>query len=194
MLQTADPGLPPWVTRRAITVADYYKMADAGILSEQDRVELIEGQLIEMVPIGSEHASKVNNLAYLLITTLGNRAVVSVHNPVRLSNILEPEPDVAVLKPRPDRYASGHPTAADVLLLIEVADSSLDYDRLVKARLYARHGVPEFWVVNVRARIITVHRNPAGDAYTDVTDRSPLDMLDIATLPGSTMPAGEIFP
>jgi Uma2 family endonuclease len=193
MLQTADLGLPSWVTRRAITVADYYKMAEVGILTEDDRVELIEGQIIEMVPIGSQHASKVNTLNYLLVSTLGDRAIVSVQNPVRLSDILEPEPDFAILKPRADRYAASHPTAADVLLLIEVADSSLNYDRIVKARLYARHGIAEFWVVNLKARLITVHRAPAGDAYTDATDRSPQDMLDIEALPGSTMPVGEVF-
>ncbi len=194
MLQTIDPGLPGWLTRHVISVADYYKMAEVGILTENDRVELIEGQIIKMVPIGSEHAGKVNNLTYLLVTTLGNRAVVSVQNPVRLSNILEPEPDFAILKPRPDRYAGGHPTAADVLLLIEVADSSLDYDRLVKARLYARHGVPEFWVVDVKARLVTVHRKPVGDAYTDVTERRPTDMLDIAAIADTAVPAADVFP
>jgi Uma2 family endonuclease len=194
MLATTDPGLPAWLARRPITVSDYYKMAEVGILTEHDRVELIEGQIIEMVPIGSEHAGKVNNLTYLLVTTLGTRAVVSVQNPVRLSNILEPEPDFAVLKPRPDRYAGGHPTAADVLLLIEVADSSLNYDRIVKARLYARHGVPELWVVDIKARRITVHRNPIGDAYTDITERSPADTLEIAALPGATISAAEVFP
>jgi Uma2 family endonuclease len=194
VVQTAEFGLPSWVPRRPITVDDYYKMAEVGILTEDDRVELIEGQIIEMVPIGSQHASMVNNLTYLLVNTLGNRAIVSVQNPARLSDILEPEPDFAILKPRADRYAASHPTAADVLLLIEVADSSLNYDRIVKARLYARHCIVEFWVVDLKARRITVHRAPAGDAYTDITERSPADMLDIEAIPGSTMPAGAVFP
>jgi len=194
MLQTIDPGLPAWLPRRALTVADYYKMADVGILTDHDRVELIEGQIIDMAPIVSEHAGRVNKLNRLLQTAVGHRAIVSVQNPVRLSDVLEPEPDFAILKPRPDWYTEAHATAADVLLLIEVADSSLDYDRLVKARLYARHGVPEFWLVDIKARLITVHCNPVGDAYTEVAERSPPDALDIAVLPGSSLPAGGVFP
>jgi hypothetical protein len=101
MLQRKEIGLPPWVSRRLITVTDYYKMFEAGILSPEDRVELIEGQIIEMPPIGSGHAGRVNRLKRLLITALGNRAVLSVQNPVRLSDILEPEPISPSLNPGP---------------------------------------------------------------------------------------------
>ncbi len=125
MLQDAGWVLPAWLTRRVITVTDYYKMAEAGILSRRDRVELIEGQIIEMVPIGHLHVGNVNRLTRLLVMEVANRAVVSVQSPVRLSDISEPEPDFLVLRPRPDDYRSALPTAGDVLLLVEVSDSSL---------------------------------------------------------------------
>ncbi len=192
MLQDADFVLPAWLTRRLITVQDYYRMAEAGILSERDRVELIEGQIIEMVPIGSEHAGDVNRLNYLLVTAVGARAVVTVQNPLRLSDISEPEPDFLLLRPRADYYRSGHPNAGDVLLLIEVSDSSLRYDSDVKAALYARHGIAELWILDVKARSVTVHRDPAGSAYASiVTVRD--GVLPVAALPGISLAVADIF-
>ena len=194
MLQSKEAGLPPWLARRLITVADYYKMAEAGILSPDDRLELIEGQIIEMPPIGSEHGGRVNKLNRLLVTVLGSRAILSVQNAVRLSDILEPVPDFAVLRPRQDDYTASHPTAPDVLLLIEVADSSLKYDRGVKARLYARHGVPEFWIVDVRARRVSIYRTPEGDSYKSITQLAGLETLTIEALPGIELNTNDIFP
>ena len=190
----ATEAVPDWLPRRLITVSDYYRMAETGILSPEDRLELIEGQIIEMPPIGSEHAGRVNSLNRLLVTALENRGILSVQNAVRLSDILEPQPDFAVLRPRQDYYASHTPTAQDVLLLIEVADTSLNYDKGVKTRLYARHGVAEFWIVNVKNRTVTVHRNPIDAAYTSVVQASARDMLTIAALPGIEVRAGDIFP
>ena len=194
MHHARQAGLPPWVSRRLITVADYHKMAEVGILSPEDRVELIEGEIIEMAPPGSEHAGRVNSLARLLMMAVGSRAVVTVQSPVRLSDILEPRPDFAVLRPRDDFYAAGHPGAADVLLLIEVSSSSLTYDRSVKGSLYARHGGPEFWIVDVRQRLVTVHREPREDGYGVVSQAGLGDTLTIASLPGIALPAADIFP
>ena len=125
----------PWVPRRPLTVAEDHRMGEAGIFTEDDRVELIEGQLVAMTPIGSGHSGTVNGLNYLLVRAVGECGVVAVQNPVLLDNHSEPEPDFAVLKPRPDAYRAAHPRPADVLLIVEVADSSLAYDRTVKRAL-----------------------------------------------------------
>ena len=183
----------PWVKRRPITVGDYDRMAEAGILTERDRVELIEGELVAMSPIGSYHHGTVNRLNYLLMRAVGDRAIVSVQGPVRLDDLSEPEPDFALLKPRPDFYRDAHAVAADVLLLIEVADSSLNYDRAVKRALYARHGIAEFWIFNLIAGEIEICRQPtaAGYAAIDIAGRDR--ELEPLLLPGVRISAASIF-
>jgi Uma2 family endonuclease len=159
----------PWVARRALTVAEYHRMGEVGILTERDRVELFEGELIAMSPIGSEHAGAVNALTRLLVQAVGERGTVAVQNPVRLDDLSEPQPDFAVLKPRADDYRRATPRSGDVLLIVEVADTSLAYDRDVKRSLYARHGVPEFWIVNLAGNEVEVCRAPTGDQYASVS-------------------------
>lgn len=159
----------PLLTRHRLTVADYYRMGEAGVFAPDARVELIEGEVIDMAPIGSKHGSAVKRLVALLTTAFGPRAIVSVQDPLRLSDLSEPEPDLMLLKPRADFYAAAHPTGADVLLLIEVADTSARYDREIKLPLYARHGVPEVWIVDLDARLVRFYRAPVGDVYTDIT-------------------------
>jgi Uma2 family endonuclease len=183
----------PWITRRKLDVAEYHRMAAAGILHEDDRVELIEGELVEMAPIGSPHSGTVNSLTRLLVRAAGDRAVVSVQNPVRLGDHSEPEPDFTLLRPRVDDYRLRTPVAADVLLLIEVADSSLRYDRTVKLPLYARHGIPEVWIVDVEHRSIEVHREPAGDGYATVSREGPGAVLEPVLLPGVVVPAADVL-
>lgn len=146
--------------KRRFTVAEYYRMAEAGILSPEDRVELIEGEVVEKTPIGSRHAGRVNYLADELGRALGLRALVTAQNPVRLGDISEPEPDIAVLRRRPDYYDSRHPTPQDVLLIIEVAETSAESDRAVKGPLYARAGIPEFWLVDLTAGAVEIYRTP----------------------------------
>ncbi len=153
------------VRKRLIDVDEYHLMGQVGIFAPDERVELIEGEVIEMAPIGSPHTGNVNILTRLLVVAAGDRAVVSVQNPVRLDRHSEPEPDFALLKPRADSYRGAHPRPQDVLLLVEVAESSLKYDQQVKLPLYAAHGIPEVWVFDVTAKILSVHRDPAGDAY-----------------------------
>jgi Uma2 family endonuclease len=154
--------------KRLFNVDEYYRMAEAGVLSPGERVELIEGEIIEMAAIGSRHAACVKRLTAALVPALAGRAIVGVQDPVRLSHMSEPQPDLAVLKPRADHYAERHPAPEDVYLLIEVAETTSAIDRGVKARLYARYGIPEYWLVDVGPGAIELRRRPAGAAYGDV--------------------------
>ena len=188
-----SPGLlsrNPWVERRPLTVVDYHRMGEAGILSEADRVELIEGELVVMSPVGSRHVDTVNALTRLLVSAVGDRGLVSVQNPIRLDDRSEPEPDVAVLRPRADDYRAALPTPPDILLVIEVSDSTLAYDRAVKAPLYAVHGLPEMWIVDLVGRKVEVHRKPAGGLYTDVSRVGAGDTLEPVLLGMSVPVAG----
>ena len=153
-------------TKKLFTVDEYYRMADAGILTPEDRVELIDGEIIEMSPIGSRHLGCVNRATRLFTSAFRDRVVVSVQNPLRLSNYTEPEPDVVLLKHRGDEYASKTPAAEDAFLVLEVADTTLLYDRNVKLPRYATAGVPEVWIENLEDDLLLVYRDPAGSAYT----------------------------
>jgi len=183
----------PWVSRRPITAAEYHRMGEVGILGEHDRVELIEGELVAMSPIGTYHIGTVIKLSHELVQAVGDRALVSVQNSVRLDDLSEPEPDFALLKPRPDFYRDAHPTPADVLLLIEVADSSLNYDRAVKRTLYARHGIPELWIIDLAAGEVEICRDPQPNGYA-TTHRVGRDgTLEPELLPGVRIQAASIF-
>jgi hypothetical protein len=164
----------PWVSRRPITVSEYHRMAEVGILYEDDRVELIEGHLIAMSPIGTEHAGAVNWLNRALVLAVGDAGIVSVQNPVRLSDRTEPQTDFTVLKPRPDDYRKAPARPEDVLLLIEIADSSLKYDRAVKRRFMEVTGSRSFgsWTLAVE-RWKFAQRRP-----TEATRRSPGSVVE----------------
>ena len=181
------PGLleqAPWVKRHKLDVHGYYRMVEAGIIAAGDPVELIEGEIIETAPIGSEHNGTLSGLAQAIILEAGRRIMFTVQGPLRLSDISEPQPDLLILKPRADNYRSEHPAPADVLLLIEVSQTSLAYDRKVKLPLYARHGVPEVWIVNIGESVVEVYRDPKDDAYQTTTRAARGDMLEPAALPG----------
>lgn len=154
--------------RHRFTVGQYHRMAEAGIIAEDDRVELIEGEIFEVTPISSQHAACVKRLNKLFAHHVGERALVSVQDPVLLGEHSEPQPDLALLRPRPDAYASGHPGPHDVLLVVEVAEASLPYDRTVKIPLYGRAGIPEVWLVNLPGDAVEVHRKPTPRGYEDV--------------------------
>jgi Uma2 family endonuclease len=141
-------------------------MGETGILGPRDRVELIDGEIIDMSPIGVLHAAIVARLASHFSQRLGPIGVVWCQNPLRLDDISEPEPDIAILRPRADFYMTAHPGAADVLLVIEVADTSLAYDLGTKVPLYARHGIPEVWVIDAATRHTRVFRRPVGNGGT----------------------------
>ncbi|MGH8531321.1 MAG: Uma2 family endonuclease [Gammaproteobacteria bacterium] len=151
--------------RYRLTADDYHRMGEAGIFAEEDRVELIEGEIIEMAPIGCSHSGVVLQLSEMLKDAVGRKALVSVQNPIAIGPHSEPQPDIALLKRREDFYKSAHPHPADVLLIIEVADTSLAYDRDVKLPLYARHGIPEVWIVDLENRCLQVFTGAAETGY-----------------------------
>lgn len=153
------------IEKRTFTVAEYERMGEAGILSENDRVELVEGEIINMSPIGERHAACVARLTRFLTLSLQDIALVWAQNPIRLSDYSEPQPDVALLRARDDFYGNSLPTPDDVLLLIEVSDSTLEYDRQIKLPLYARAGVPEVWIINLVEGVIETYSQPSGDSY-----------------------------
>lgn len=147
------------------TVDQYERMGKKGILGEDDRVELIGGEIVEMAAIGERHAGGVNAGNMLLVPRLGGRAIVAVQNPLRLPNDDEPQPDLLVLRASDDLYGRRHPTGADVLLLIEVADTTFRYDRRVKGPIYARHGIPDYWIVNLPRDVLIILRDPGPTDY-----------------------------
>ena len=176
-----------------LTVGDFYKMGEAGILGPDDRVELIEGALIDMAPIGSPHAGMVTRLIHLFARLLDGRAVLSPQNPLRLDEHSEPQPDLSVLRAREDFYADAHPGPADVLLLIEVADTSVRFDRETKVPLYARHGVPEVWLIDLNARRVEVYRAPTGGAYRERLFPEKTETLAPSLLPGVEIAPGALW-
>ena len=150
--------------RHRFTVDEFARMGEAGIFTGDDRVELLDGEIYEMTPIGPPHAWIVDRLSELLVTRLAGRAHVRIQNPVRLGRHTEPQPDLAVARAS-GSYAERHPESGDVLLVIEVADSSLRYDRTLKVPRYARSGVPETWLIDIEAGAVPVHTEPGPDGY-----------------------------
>jgi Uma2 family endonuclease len=172
-----------WILRHRITVDEYYRMAEVGILAPDARVELIEGEIIDMAPIGTGHAGTVAQLNQLLQNAVGDRAYVLPQLVVRLSDISEPQPDFALVKPRADFYKKKHPAPADTFLIIEVSESSLRYDLQVKAPLYARYGVPEYWVIDLKGREVRFFRSPESGQYADVTSTGAPGVVAPVALP-----------
>ena len=157
---------PEAPARHRLDVGAYYKMAEAGILTSPHRVELIDGEIFDMPAIGSPHAAITNRLVrHFARAVAEGLTLVSVQNPLRLDAYNEPEPDFMLLQPRADDYSASHPSAADVLLLVEVFESSLAYDRGTKLALYAKFGVPEVWIVDLLGAAIEVYREPKEGAY-----------------------------
>jgi Uma2 family endonuclease len=179
------------LTRWRFTVHDYHRMGEAGILHEDDRVELIEGELVEMAAIGTRHFSCVNRLTRLLVMNVGDEAVVSVQNPVRLNEFTEPQPDLTLIRPRD--YRVSLPEPEDVLLLIEVSDTTLAYDRGLKLQLYARAGIKEVWIVDLPAETIEQYTDASGDGYRHVEHKRRGQSLQPAALPNVTPAVDEVL-
>lgn len=190
---SAQPEVEVDLVRRRFTVEEYERMGQTGILGEDDRVELLDGEIIQMAPIGPTHAGAVNRLNRLLVRGVGDRAIVTVQNPVRLTLRSEPQPDLVVARPRSDDYMLGHPVPEDVLLLIEVAHSSLATDRAIKIPLYARAGIVEAWLVDLEARVIIVHREPQADRYRDVRTARLGDEITLSALPDVTIAVTDVL-
>jgi len=179
--------------KHRITVDEYHRMAEIGLLAADARVELIEGEIIDMPPIGSDHGSVVDQLTQLIVQAVTGRAIVRVQGAVRLSSSSEPQPDVALLRLRPDFYRHEHPTGPNTLLVIEVSDTSLRYDRDVKVPLYARHEVPEVWLVDLNGERVLFYRKLVDGAYQDQFSESrPAEASPLA-LPEAVLDLRAIF-
>ena len=168
-------------------------MAEAGVLTQDDRVELIDGEIIEMCPIGTRHAACVRKAGDILSRLLRNVLIVSIQNPVHIDEYSEPLPDIALLKPRDDFYSRAHPVPDDVVLIIEVADTSLDYDRNIKMPLYAKAGIAEAWLVNLPKDIIEVYNDPSGDSHQNCRLISRGETFTPSVLGNLTIKADDII-
>ena len=178
--------------RRRFTVDEYHLMARTRILQEDDRLELLEGDIVEIAPIRSRHAACVRRLNRIVSQRVRDRAIVSVQNPVRLSQQSEPQPDLTLLRPRDDFYAVSHPGPEDVLLVVEVADTSEDYDRDVKIPPYARSAVKEAWLVDLAGGSIGVHRGPSSEGYRDIGRMGPGQRLAPQSFPDLSIAVDDI--
>ena len=175
------------------TVDEYLRMIELGILTKNDHVELIHGEVVEKMTIGAPHSACVKRFNRLLHARVGDRALISIQSPIRLSES-RPEPDVALVKERDDYYASGDPLPPDIFLIVEIADTSIDIDREGNRPLYAQAGITECWIVDLNAGAVEVYRQPRPDGtYADVQIKRRGDRLDIAALLGVTLAVDEIL-
>jgi Uma2 family endonuclease len=172
------------IRRHRISVDEYYRMAEEGILPPDARVELIEGEIIDRAPIGIAHGTAVLELNQRLMRAAGDLALVLPQSALRLSDISEPQPDFSLLKPPVGSYRKRLPAAGDTLLIIEVSDSTLSYDIQVKAPLYASHGIPEYWIVDLNGPQLRFFRAPKIGQYTEVTSTAELGLVAPVALPG----------
>jgi Uma2 family endonuclease len=179
--------------RHRLTVADYHRMGEVGVFAHDARVELIEGEVIDMAPIGSRHARAVNYFTMHLVEALQRSAVVAVQNPVALDEHTEVQPDVAVLRMRADLYGISHPRPRDVLLIIEVADTTVRYDLDVKLPLYARAGIAEVWVVDLEVGVLRLFRDPGGGDYREKQELGRVGAMAIPHLPAATIDLSGLF-
>ena len=179
--------------RRAFSVDEFHRMAEAGVFGEEDRLELLAGEIVRMTPIGSHHAGCVNRLNRLLTAAVGTHAVVSVQNPVSCGDRTELQPDLGILKPRADFYSRAHPQPQDVYALIEVADSSIGYDQGVKMRTYAMAGIPALVIIDLGAKEVTVYRKPTDGTYRQHDVLRSNDRLQIPGVAGTDMKVGDLF-
>jgi|ERR1051325_8962871 Uma2 family endonuclease len=181
------------LAKRAFTVSEYNRMAEVGILKQTDRVELIDGEIIQMSPIGSRHAACINRLNTILHQEAKENFIISVQNPLIVDDYCEPEPDLALLRLRPDFYEHGHPQSGDVLLVIEVADSTVDFDRTVKIPIYARNGIPLTLLVNLPSEVVELHADPAGPRYRLVKNFARGQSVSLPTKPEITFRVNDIL-
>ncbi len=178
--------------RRRFSVEEYHQLAEAGILCAEDKVELINGEIIEMSPIGPKHAGNLDRLAQILTLLFQGAAIIRVQSPVQLGFDSEPEPDLSVLKPRNDFYTTAHPQPDDILLIAEFSDSSLNYDQNVKLPLYASHGISEVWIIDLQEDRILVFQNPKGRTYLSIHTYQSGDAI-VSTVVASEIPASKIL-
>jgi Uma2 family endonuclease len=181
------------VSRRRFTVHDYHRMGDAGILSPTDRVELIDGEIVTKMAIGPRHGASVDRTNRALTTAVGTSAIVRVQGSVRLDLFNQPEPDIVLLRPRADFYASAHPGPADMLLVIEFAESSIDYDRDIKAHIYAKASVVEYWLVDLNEDVVRLYSDPSKGVYRSETSLRRGQSLAPRSLPSCAIGAQDLL-
>ena len=180
-------------TRRRFTVSEYYKMAEVGILKDDERVELIHGKIIKMSPIGNPHKACVDRLHEMLILIPDRKHIISGQNPVRLGEIEDPQPDFAILKYRKDFYKNQYTQPEDVMLIIEVSDTNFFRDRNVKLPLYANAGIPEYWIVDLKKERVLVFTKPVGKEYLEPKEFLPGDMVQSTSIPAISLPVSDIL-
>ena len=180
--------------QRYFTVAEYYKMAESGVLRADERVELLEGEILVMSPQGSLHSSVTWRVANVFRVLLGERAIVREHSPIQLDEISEPEPDVVIALPHEDGYEGHHPTTAETLLALEVSDSSLEIDRVRKKRIYAKAGIRQYCVLNLRAREIEEYRQPSAEGYRSKQTYRETESFTLAAFPDITVNVADLLP
>jgi Uma2 family endonuclease len=190
---TMSMHMESWPQRHRISVHDYHRMGEIGVFPPDARVELIEGEIIDMAPIGNDHQSIVDQLNRALVMAVGDNAIVRVQGSVRLSEWSEPQPDLLLLAPRPDFYRSQFASGTDTLLLIEVSDTTLRYDHDVKVPLYARHGVPEVWIVDVNGGALLVYGDLRNGKYERHVALERPAGVPVALLPGVTLDLAALF-
>jgi Uma2 family endonuclease len=178
---------------KKFTVEQYHKMSEVGILTEEDRVEFIKGEIVEMSPIGLKYAATVNRLNQIFHRKLSDRVLVSIQNPIQLNNNSEPQPDVALLKSRADFYETKTPEVNDIFAIVEVADTTIIYDRNIKIPLYAEHGIAEAWLVDVNDRSLTIYRQPTPTGYQITKTLTREESLSLLAFPEVTINVSEIF-
>ena len=181
------------VRRHRLTVDEYFRIAEVGVLGPEARVELIDGEIIDMAPVSPRHGSVLMRLNRECGLAMRGGAIVAVNDPLRLGPRSEPQPDLMLLAPRADFYAEAHPSAADVLLLIEVSDTTARYDREIKLALYARHGVQEVWIIDLDHRILRTFRGPQGSVYTEVMETASPGRLEPQALQGVVIDASQLL-
>ena len=181
------------VRERLFTADEYQRLGEVGILHEDDRLELLDGVIVEMTPIGVPHAACVDRLNVFLQRACGDRAIVRVQGPIRLNAYSEPQPDLSLLKPRTDFYGSAAPGPSDVLVVIEVADTSLRHDRDVKAPLYARAGIAEYWLIDLSSSTVEIFSRPNAGKYLASEVASRGDRLPTRALPAIDLMVADVL-
>jgi Uma2 family endonuclease len=179
---------------RRFTVEEYYKMAEIGLLQPDERVELLEGEIIVMSPQGPQHASSNQRATRWFTQNLGERAAVRIQLPVRLSELSEPEPDVVLAVLDAGEYGDHHPTPKEILFVLEISFSSLDLDRVYKKRLYAQSGIRQYCVLNLQARELEDYRQPSANGYRNQQTLTEHETFTLAAFPDVTVKVSDLLP
>lgn len=181
------------VLKRRFTVEEYQKMGEVGVFKVDENNELVAGEIIKMSPIGRRHAACVRRLDYLLNRQLGDRVIIDTQNPIQLNNLSQPQPDLVLLQPRPDFYEERHPQPSDILLLIEVADTTIDFDQQVKIPLYCQSEIQEVWLIDLNQNIVRVYRTPTTNGYQSIQFFTVEQTLTLGAFPEFNFNVNQIF-